>query len=153
MTAKRIKFFICWLTFGYMMGSCSCGDEHAPKYPYNASIFYRNSKGEDLLDPGVTNHFEIETMKINGFPASLSLRKRDVGSVWASLGFPIGYCLNKNLTADGNYNGSIETIILIDAKISDTLKCDYQNGKLIKCFYNKANVSNPVGEFPILVLK
>ncbi|MFM9838601.1 MAG: hypothetical protein ACKVOQ_10080 [Cyclobacteriaceae bacterium] len=151
MIATRIKNFVFWLAFGYMMGSCSCGDDHAPKYPYNASIFYRNSKGEDLLDPSISNHFEIGTIKINGFPASLL--KKDGGSAWASLGFPVGYCIDKNLTASGNFNGTIETIISIDTKINDTLKCNYQNGKLIGCIYNKTNVSNPVGEFPILVLK
>lgn len=148
---KKLRLAPLWLLFGYLMGSCNCGDDHAPLYPYTAKIFYKNSKKQDLLDTTTANHLDAAAILING--NSVEINKMEVGSIWESRGFPTGYCLVKGLSVSRNYSGTNTYFITLSQSLSDTLLCNYSNGKLVECFYNRVDVPNPAGEFPILVIK
>ena len=44
-----------FLTMGWLLGSCTCDIQ--PTRPSSPYIYYRNNKGQDLLDPSTVGYF------------------------------------------------------------------------------------------------
>ncbi len=140
---KNFKLFILWTLFAHLLGSCQCGSNLGPVF-YGAWIFYRNAKGEDLLDAKTKGHFE--SPKIDGLDAFQPFRKTEAGSS----GFPIGYYMYVELKTN-----KTKIIILLNNTISDTLSYTFSGTKLTSCEYNRTNVlqANDPHEFPVLIVK
>jgi hypothetical protein len=146
MTKSKI---VLWMVFGYLMGSCECGvNKPLPSYS-RAYIFYKNFKGEDLLDVNTAGHFDFSIIKIDG-KSGITNGKVLAGTGFTHIGFPEGYYLELPLLTTDAYH-----IISLNSTNSDTLSYTYTGTKLMQCDYNKINVlpANAAVQFPIIIVK
>ena len=161
---------VSWLLVSCLLSSCKCGDL-GPTKPSSAFIYYRNSKGQDLLDPSTAGYFGQSGLTISysnpdGTAGNKTLSAFKLPSGSSSSNFPDGYYL----TIDPfgiNYNGtsgivrgnSCVILLQLNKSITDTLTFDYSGRTLTSFFYNKTLVSPPTGmtsypmDFPVMVTK
>lgn len=105
---------------------------------YAVMIYYKNDKGEDLLDPATVGHYNQNDIRINGY--SMKESNFSIDSTQNS-SYPKGFALSFDIWQKGN-SDSIGYIILLNTNTIDTLsvKASKTQGTLISCKYDKVDV-------------
>ncbi|MFM9838603.1 MAG: hypothetical protein ACKVOQ_10090 [Cyclobacteriaceae bacterium] len=149
---RKTKFIWLFMFMSYVMGSCTCGSPQ-PKF-YTAFIYYKNTKGEDLLDTKIQGHFSIDSIKLNGYHSDIANFSIVNTSNLADPNLPNGLGLSIVLSTSVN-----RQVISLNKALSDTLYYSFSNATLVTCRYNRAMVSPPTSltnfpyQFPVVVIK
>lgn len=140
---KLIMLVVIW----FFMNSCD--DKKILNAPiYTVNIYYKNSKGENLLDPGTVGHYNKNDINVNGSDFSI-----DSARYHSPL--PKGYALSFVLSG-GYSTGTFNFIITLNSATTDTLVSKFSGTVLKSCTYNRvnvlpANLSTP--DFPVVIVK
>lgn len=125
---KYYKSFVRLLAFSYALGSCQCDNMIPPSGGYTAKIFYRNSKGEDLLNSSTIGHLDPYSIKIDGKFRYVS------GEILPKGGYSAYYFGFTMWPPNENH------IVSISGVFSDTIRCSYTDNVMNSCSYNKMAV-------------
>ena len=136
--------------FSLLVMGCPDPNAHFLTDPrYSVYIYYKNSKGENLLDPSTVGHYNASDVRVNGNSSDFSIDSARYNSK-----LPKGYALSFIPINDGKNVGL--DIITLSSTIIDTLSSKYSGTTLISCAYNRvnvlpANLNSTV--FPVVIVK
>lgn len=142
---KSIRLIVFIVVAFLMMG---CPDPNSvPNITYTIFIYYKNDKGENLLDPSTDGHYQESDIKINGSNTEFS-----IDTAWIN-NLPKGYAL---YFIPKGYGSDKEGRAIITLTSTDTLISRYSGETLVLCTYNGKNVlpSNMDSpNFPVEIVK
>ena len=133
-----------WFLFSFFYSSCTCNS--LPKKVNMAIIYYRNSQGQDLLNPGTSGYYGQ-----NGFVINWTNPDKTIGS---KIVYPYqiqfkpstpylnsGYCIS----IDPELYGGITTVkyLQLTKSDTDTLAFHFSGFTLNQFFYNSTLISPP----------
>ncbi len=121
---------------------------------YWVYVYYKNSKGENLLDPSTIGHYNRGDVKINGMGLGVGEFRVDSARYHSPL--PKGFALSFPLPNSTNSTGETISLITLNNTTTDTLASRILGTVLKSCTYNRvnvlpANLSTPV--FPVVIVK
>jgi len=137
--------------FGLSFLMMGCPGPNPSDPIYHVFIYYKNSKGENLLDPSTVGHYNASDVKVNGNTSDFS-----IDSTRQSSTLPKGFALSFILPSGKNATGNTNFIIALNSTTIDTLTCKSSGATLTSCKYNRvnvlpANLNSPV--FPVVIVK
>jgi hypothetical protein len=127
------------------------GPYHGPDITYSIFIYYKNDRGENLLDTTTSGHYEKSDIRVNGNSGDFSIHNFGYGKI------PLKeYALSFILPAGVNATGKATFLITLSKTDTDTLVSKNSDETLTACTYNGVNVlpsplDSPV--FPVVIVK
>lgn len=148
---KSIRSIAFIMVVAFLMMGCP-GPNPASEVGYQVYLYYKNDKGENLLDPGTNNHYDQKDVTVNEGWTDFNIDSARYNSK-----LPKGYALSFGLPSGSNATGKPASFIIkLDNADTDTLISKNSGEALVSCTYNGKDVlpspfDSPI--FPVVIVK